>query len=821
MKTATPSTTWFNRSQLSLISLSLISITIHLTWLTLDRSQPAWDQAGHLTGVLNFQRVLTQIQIFSPDWWHDLWAQATSYRAPLIYLLTVPLFNIFGKSFHSGILVNLLFIPVIVYSTYYLAKRAFDDRIGLWAAGICLMSPALLSFQLDYLLDYGIVAITLLNLLLLTLWKDASTKLASWQWSLLFGFLFGCLMLTKPTGFLFLFVPVGFLLGSFVKSRNWLGLCQAGLVLIIAWLIFGGWFGQNWLTIITSAIAANGMGTAEGDPPGNTLAGWLYYVQLLPELISLPILIMAIGFTTIWLFKRSRYPGPIQSPQVIWLLIYLVGGYVFCSLATNKDGRFISPVLPVASIFIAYFLNLCQSIWFDRLRWFTVGLNSLLLLIHILPIPGTDGLRGMTQFGYSYPPMAQVKPELSNQSLIQSIVDNQPYLRSTIGSMVSSREINFENLDFYGHVKNFQVYVREFIGSANEEKQLIEQDIKAFNWYALKTGDVGKINKKLIPIVERDPDLQLHQSWQTRDGSILKLYRRKNIPIVVEPLTEKLKNVRLERVIIAPSSGASIDTTYQLSGDRAALQQGLLLLNWQSNGQTWTHDRGIGRGELYLDGTKIPSFRVTEHSAMLPPAKLPLDSYRLTATYLDRQTGKAYPLAVPTIEIQPTPDRPAELDFITQLHQLSKPFAQGKIDPVFSKIAILNQYDPIQDYLVQAQQSIEYRLVGKASRQENRGDNNLGLRYTLALTQALQRQIDPLLDNLTKITQQDPQNPSAWTYLGVVRLYNWQPQAAEAMLNKAEALPSPPAALATLKIVSAIFRFDLPQLIHRLQSGAK
>jgi 4-amino-4-deoxy-L-arabinose transferase-like glycosyltransferase len=813
MKTATPPTAWFNRAQLVLISLSLISIVIHLTWLALDQSQPAWDQAGHLTGVINFQTVLSRIQIFSPDWWHDLWAQATSYRAPLIYLLTVPLFNIFGKSFHSGILVNLLFIPVIIYSTYYLGKRAFDDRIGLWAAGMCLMSPALLSFQLDYLLDYGIVAITILSFLLLTLWKDAATKLASWQWSLLFGILFGCLMLTKPTGFLFLLVPGVFLLGSFIRSRNWLGLLQSGLVLIVTWLIFGGWFGQNWLTIITSAIAANGMGAGEGDPPGNTLAGWLYYVQLLPELISLPILITAIGCTVIWLFKRSKYPGSIQSQQVIWLLLYFVGAYVFCSLATNKDGRFISPILPVASIFIAYILNLCQSVWFDRLRWFTVGLNGLLLLIHVLPIPGTDSLRNITQIGYSYPPMAQVKPELSNQALIQSIVDNQPYLRSTIGSMVSSREINFENLDFYGHVQNSQVYAREFIGSANEEKQLIEQDIKAFNWYALKTGDIGKINQKLIPIVERNPDLQLHQSWKTRDGSILKLYRRKDIPIVVEPLAEKIEQVRLEKVIIAPSAGRSIETTYQLSGDRAALKHGLLLLNWQSGDRTWTHDRGIGRGELHFEGTNILSFRVTEHSAMLPPAKLPLDSYQLTATYLDRQTGKTYPLAVPKIEIRSITDRPAELDLITKLHQLSEPFAQGKIDPVFSQIAIFNQADPIQDYLVQAQQAIEYRL--------DRGDPNLGWRYTLALTQALQRQIDPLLDNLTKITQQDPQNPSAWTYLGVVRLYNWQPQSAETVFKKAEALPSPPAALATLKIVSAIFRFDLPQVLHRLQPVAK
>jgi 4-amino-4-deoxy-L-arabinose transferase-like glycosyltransferase len=812
MKITTPLTTrWLNREQIILISLCLISITIHLTWLLLDRSQPAWDQAGHLTGVINFQRVLTQIQIFSPDWWHDLWAQATSYRAPLIYLLTVPFFNIFGKSFHSGILVNLLFIPVIIYSTYYLGKRTFDDRIGLWAAVICLMSPALLSFQLDYLLDYGIVAITILTFLVLTLWKDAATQRASWQWSLLFGILFGCLMLTKPTGFLFLFVPGVFLLGSFIRSRNWLGLFQSGLVLIVTWLIFGGWFGQNWLTIITSAIAANGMGTGEGDPPGNTLAGWLYYVQLLPELISLPILIMAIGFTFIWLFKRSKYSGSIQSQQVVWLFLYFIGAYIFCSLATNKDGRFISPILPVLSIFLAYVLNLYQSIWFIRLRWLTVGLNGLLLLIHILPIPGTDILRNTTQIGYTYPPMAQIKPELSNQQLIREIIDNQPYLRSNIGSLVSTREINFGNLDFYGQANDFQVYAREFSGSF-DEKQLVERDIKALNWYAVKLGEFKHVNK-LIPVVERDPNLQLHQDWQTRDGSILKLYRRKNMPILVEPIAKIVRDVRLEKVILAPTSGLSIDTIYQLSGNKDLLQNGLLLLSWQSKDLTWHHDHGIGMGELYFDRTKLSSFQVTEHLAMLPPEQLQVGEYQLTASYLNRKTGETFPLVVPAIEVKPVTNHPAELDSITQLHQLGKLFAQGKIDPVFNEIAMLNQYDPIQDYLIQAQQAIKYRIA--------RGDSDLNFRYTLALTQALQRQIDPLLDNLTQIVQKDPQNPSAWTYLGVVRLYNWQPKSAEMVFKKAEALPSPPPALATLKIVSAAFRFDLPQVWRQLHEVPK
>ncbi len=799
-----------NREWLAPILLSIVGIAIHILWLSLDRSLPSWDQAAHLTNALIFQKIIDQIQIFSADWWHELWAGSPSYRAPFIYILTVPFLNIFGKSFNSGVLVNLLFIPILTFSTYLLGKRSFDRYVGLWAAGLCLMFPALLAFQLDYLLDYGIVAITTLTFLVLTLWKDAPSKLESWRWSLIFSILFGCLMLTKPTGFLFLVVPGLFLLGSFVKQRNFLGVFQSGLVLFIAWWICGGWYRQNWLTIITSALAANAMGKGEGDPSGTTIEGWIYYIKLSPELISTPILIVSIGCTILWIFKGSKQNDRINWRQISWLLLYFIGAYSFCSLATNKDCRFISPLLPILSIFIAASFNLFQTMWFRRLRWFTVGLNGLLLLVHMFPIPGTDGLRSITQIGYSYPHTLQTQPELSSQALIKEIITNQPYLRANIGSMVSSPEINFENLDFYGQANDFQVYAREFNNTDKAEHQLIEKDIKAFNWYVLKTGDIGKIDKKLLPIVERDPNLQLQKTWKTRDDSILKLYRRKELPILVEPINEAIKNVRLEKVIISPTSGASIDTIYQLSGKHDLLKDGILILSWRSDNRTWNHDRGIGLGELYLEHTNIPSFRITEHSAMLPPAKLPIDTYQLTATYLNRRTGATFPLVVPKIEVRAAQVRPNQLDLITQLHQLGTLFAQGKTDPVFSEIAILNQYDPIQDYLVQSQQAIKYRI-------EN-GDSNLELKYTLALTQALQRQIDPLLENLTKIVKQDPQNPSAWTYLGVVRLYNWQPQAAETVFEKAEALPSPPQALSTLKIVSALFRFDLPQLWQRLHT---
>ncbi|WP_373538789.1 glycosyltransferase family 39 protein [Chamaesiphon sp.] len=795
-----------NSERSILAAIIAIAITIQLTWLILDRSMPTWDDASHLTNALNYHRVISHAHLFLADWWHELWAQSPSYTAPFIYILTVPFLAIFGKAVNSAILVNILFIIILVFTIYALSKSAFNTQISLWASGLVLMFPALLNVQTMYLLDYGVVSMSCLTFLTLTRWKDADTQRQSWQRCLIFGITFGCLMLSKPTGFLFLLVPIIYLLGSFIRARNWLGILQFGVVIIISWSIYGSWFSQNWLTVITSALGANAMGKAEGDPGGGTLAGWLYYVRILPDLISLPILITTTGFTLLWIFKRQLISNLFRNRHALWLLIYCCGGYFFCSLATNKDSRFILPIFPVIGIFIAASFNLFQTTWASKLRWVTVGITGFLISLNLFGGARVDNILKIPYIGYNLIHRIELK-SFPHHQIIQEIVKEQPYLRSTIGVLASSPDLNAENLNLYGSLADFQVYARYFVNSTTDKPALIEKDLKSLNWYITKTGNNGYINPKILPAIEQNPQAQLEQTWQMPDRSIVKLYKRKNLPISVAPLTANIQKIQLEKITISPSAELGVNTTYQLSGDRDSLQHGLLLLTWQSADRTWQHDRAIGLGNLYLQHSDIHSFRVTENSVMLPPVKLPLAAYQLTATYLDRQTGKTFPLSVPKIEVRSTATNLFEPDPIAKLQQLSKLFAQGKIDSVFSQLNTLNQYDPTQNYLIQAQQALNYRIA--------RGESQLDLKYTLALTQVLQRQIAPLLSTLTTISHQDPHNPHAWMYLGVVRLYNWQPQAAETAFEMAERLPSPPPELATLKLVSALFRFNLFEVWQR------
>lgn len=172
-----------------------------------------------------------------------------------------------------------------------------------------------------------------------------------------------------------------------------------------------------------------------------------------------------------------------------------------------------------------------------------------------------------------------------------------------------------------------------------------------------------------------------------------------------------------------------------------------------------------------------------ERTAMLPPANILPGTYRLEASYLNRVSGEIYAINAPNQTITINPEATAtpapELDLITQLRILAINLPKGTeaVEKIFDEVARINQYDPTQDYLLQAQLTSEYRLRHYSS--------DSGLAYTVALANVLQRRVQSSIKSLERVTQIDAKNPFAWAYLAFVRLYNWQPEAAEKALKTA------------------------------------
>ncbi|MBD2074413.1 glycosyltransferase family 39 protein [Phormidium sp. FACHB-592] len=814
-------------------SLWVISSLVTCMWLWLDHAVPSWDDSAHLSGALGYWQILQKPDLFSDTWWTTLWQKAPSYRAPFVYIATVPFLNLFGLGADQAILVNLLFSAILMLSVYQMGQHLFDRQTGIWAAGLCLLFPELATLQTHYLLDYGITALVAFTFAGVTLWRDAHRPQASWVLSVIWGVSFGVIMLAKATSFLFFVFPALWLLVKVVRDRRWLKLLQAIVALLIAWLVCGAWYRLNWLTIITSAITANGVGVAEGDPGFRTLEGWLYYWKALPASVSYPLLLVPIGcFLAGWLLQTVRYgrsqpvtqldetDGVSEQQQTAagrnlrWLAVFYVGGYIFCSLSTNKDTRFITPLLPILALILAYGLTRWRYRWVAGLRWATAIVSIVLLLLSWFPIAGlATGTKNAPDRGAPLP----------HEQVIAAVAEAAPYLRSTIGMVPNTAQINPFNMDFYGRLAAFQVYTRELMSSRSNA-----QDVRSMSWYLTKSGQLGAAEKDsarqaLQAQIEQNPALELHRSWTLPNNEQLRLYHRQTPPIAVEVASIASDKVKLEAVTLLPSAApnAPLPVVYQWGGSWEQLQQGIVILTWYGKTQPepllgkearWFHDHGIGLGQLYAgDRTVNPKqeFRIVERLAMVPPSTLAAP-YRLEAVYLNRQTGETYPLSVPPIRIGNTSAiKPLiEPDLTVQLYQLGEYLAQGQFDAVMQQVGRLNLYDPIGDYLVQAEQALTYRLQQEPQ--------NQAIAYPLALSQALQRRVQPTLKTLEYLTGLDAQNPHLWMYLGIVRLYDWQGQAAEQALNMAEQLQPLLPDLKIMRAIAAAMQLNLSKTLTLL-----
>ncbi|WP_424102021.1 phospholipid carrier-dependent glycosyltransferase [Moorena producens] len=601
-------------------------------WFALDHSVPAWDQADYLTGSLNYWQALQHPEWFSGEWWSSFWA-ISSKVPPLTYIIAAMVQQLFGTEPELATIALVLCSGVLIASVYGLGLVLFNRQVGLWAAGLVMLLPGLYRYRLEFLLDYPLTTVVSLCFWSLTVWWSlgrAKTPLSrttvrqGWLWGLGFGVCLGLALLVKQTALFFLFVPIVWAGVRVLWQRQWQRFAQLISGLLVSVLIFGPWYRINWLLILTSGKRATiDSAIAEGDPALNTLDAWVYYWKILPYLISWPLLLIPIVGLLIYGFKYGLKPSPIAksnnlpSPHppiwsLTWLGVFIVGGYLLCSLNINKDARYILPLVPVLSLFLAYGLTCWTNRWGKPMRWTTVGLATVLMMLNLFPLGG----RGLTQL---LSPRVQHLPYLGqpwpHRKVIAEIIKAQPYLRSNLGVLPSTPDINQHNFNYYGALANFQVYGRQ-VGT--QAKQ-VKQDMRSLSWFLTKTGAQGSIPESqaaIVQEVEQGSEFELHQTWELPDASQLKLYHKRQPPIAVKPLSIKpvgdqssikptsfngntslakrprygnsttltsSSRVKLDQVTIPETSpaGVPVPVTYQWTGSWQQLKSGIVILTWQ------------------------------------------------------------------------------------------------------------------------------------------------------------------------------------------------------------------------------------------------
>jgi 4-amino-4-deoxy-L-arabinose transferase-like glycosyltransferase len=809
----------------------LLGALLDRLWFALDHSVPAWDQADYLNGSLSYWEALKNPEWFNTNWWRSFWLISNKIP-PLTYILTTPFINIFGTGEDAATLVMLPMSAILLFSVYGLGVGLFNIYIGLYAAILCQLLPGLYRYRLEFLLDYPLTTVVTLSFFCLTIWKGRKTvtdnNIWGWLWAGLFGLSLGLALMLKQTSLIFLLVPIVWLFFKQIIDRYWGKLAQSIISLLIALVIIYPWYRTNWLLIFTAGKRATiDSAIAEGDPALNTFDAWFYYGKVLPYLLSWHILIIPIvGLIIYWgkklLDQNNRVNiTPLSGEakeKYIWLSVFLLGGYFLSSLNLNKDARYILPLLPVLSLILAAGLFSWPRRWKNQIAIVKIGLAIILMLCNLFPLGGAGITAILSPKVQHYPYFIK---GWHHREVIEKIVKESPYQKTVLGVLPSTPEINQHNISYYGKQAQSQVAGRQ-VGVREKE---VKQDARALDWFLTKTGAQGSVpgaQKSIVSLVENSPDFQLQKSWHLPDNSQLKLYHKLQPSTTIKPLGSTLNQVGLDQIIVplkAPA-GTAIPVTYIWSGSFQELQSGIVLLTWQSNEHFWIHDHGIARGELHPSKLKVnqflEGFQVTETMAMLPDATTPPGNYTLQATYLDRLTGKTYPIPHLPVTIEITPGVAAipspELDLVTQIRHLAPKLAQGikGLDPVFAEIARINQYDAVQDYLKQADLALSQRLREKPNRD---------WAYTIALARVLQQDVQGAIGAWQKVIELDSNNPYAYAYLAFVYLYDWQPAQAQKTLKTAFLLSPDLPILHALDGVAALMRGNLLKAWHELSTN--
>jgi len=159
------------------------------------------------------------------------WAVGTSAFYALIH-------SLFGNSLLFATAANLIVGVGLVYLTYLVALRYFDQRVALWAGWLMSLWPVLIEFTTIYASE-----VLFMLLLLGTIYVWGTRKLNRWLKAVLWGGLLCLATYVRPTALpLFILFP----LLHFWVDRDWRGAVASGLIAsATAALLFAPWVVRN------------------------------------------------------------------------------------------------------------------------------------------------------------------------------------------------------------------------------------------------------------------------------------------------------------------------------------------------------------------------------------------------------------------------------------------------------------------------------------------------------------------------------------------------------------------------------------------------
>jgi len=217
----------------------------NLLWLKLDNSLKSCDASGHLLKTVQYHIYIKNIIKSHPSFLGLIKELFSLFRMkyeiswpPLIYFLSFFISPLYFDIFTIRLYVNFLFYFILIISVYFLGKKCFNKRVGVFASFIVSFYPEIYGYSRQFGLDFPLAAMTSLCLCLL-IYSDYFSRPF---FSFFFGIALGVATLVKFEITFFLGFPLLYVVYKIIseKKKNNRNICLINLLgsIFISFLFF-------------------------------------------------------------------------------------------------------------------------------------------------------------------------------------------------------------------------------------------------------------------------------------------------------------------------------------------------------------------------------------------------------------------------------------------------------------------------------------------------------------------------------------------------------------------------------------------------------
>lgn len=380
--------------------------------LSRQAGAPAWDDAWYLENSFRFFHALRDgLPAFLKEY-----ASSFKIKAPLISLLPLPLYALFGVGEKVALWANQLFFALTLFFVHRIARELHGERAA-WAAVIAAALTPLL---------YGLSRVFLVECLL--------TALVAWaQWLILrarpgrraaaqLGAAAGLGLLAKV---MFPLYAAG---AVWLKRRELRD--GARITLCVAAALAASWYAFNAVYVLGFAFSA-GFGSVvldSGSAAGiSGLSSYLRDVAI--NGLSWPgvacaLVVLALAGPARWRVESARS----------FLLVWLAVPFAAFAFGMNKDIRYLAPALPA----LAVFLGAAAATLAEKGRGWVVGACA----VPMLAVLAAQTFGGAAAMSYNGAPIRAERWDRA--ALIAAAAKAAP--RGTFAVALEHAELNANNL---------------------------------------------------------------------------------------------------------------------------------------------------------------------------------------------------------------------------------------------------------------------------------------------------------------------------------------------------------------------------------------